>query len=113
MSLRARLLVGLVVLAAAGLTVVGVVTYAEQRSFLLQRVDQQAIAAPQSVSRALDDAGVLLVGAVGKIQPGYIHSNPHQVAQHRFGIAGGPHSTNDLGTTRSGRGWNQSPREIS
>jgi two-component system OmpR family sensor kinase len=62
MSLRARLLAGLVALAAAGLVVVGVVTYAEQRSFLLQRVDQQVIAAPQSVSRALDDAGVNVPG---------------------------------------------------
>jgi two-component system OmpR family sensor kinase len=62
MSLRARLLAGLIGLAAAGLIVVGVVTYAEQRSFLLQRVDQQAISAPLSVSRALDDAGVNVPG---------------------------------------------------
>jgi two-component system OmpR family sensor kinase len=41
MSLRARLLLGMVVLVAAGLTVAAVATYAEQRSFLLSRVDQQ------------------------------------------------------------------------
>jgi two-component system OmpR family sensor kinase len=41
MSLRARLLVGMVVLVAAGLTAAGAVTYEEQRSFLLDRVDQQ------------------------------------------------------------------------
>jgi two-component system OmpR family sensor kinase len=41
MSLRTRLLVGMVVLVAAGLTVAAVVTYEEQRSFLLDRVDQQ------------------------------------------------------------------------
>ncbi|HEX3873168.1 MAG TPA: HAMP domain-containing sensor histidine kinase [Solirubrobacteraceae bacterium] len=41
MSLRARLLVGLVALVAVGLVTVGAVTYAEQRSFLLQRVDQE------------------------------------------------------------------------
>ncbi len=41
MSLRARLLVGMVVLVAAGLTVAAVTTYEEQRSFLLNRVDQQ------------------------------------------------------------------------
>src|SRR4030081_3384735 len=62
MSLRARLLACLVGLAAAGLIVVGVVTYAEQRSFLLARTDQQAIAAPQSVARALDDAGINVPG---------------------------------------------------
>ncbi len=41
MSLRARLLVGMVVLVAAGLAAAGIVTYEEQRSFLLDRVDQQ------------------------------------------------------------------------
>jgi len=41
MSLRARLLVGMVVLVAAGLAVTAVTTYEEQRSFLLNRVDQQ------------------------------------------------------------------------
>jgi len=40
-SLRARLLVGLVVLTAAGLAVAGIVTYAAERSFLVARVDQQ------------------------------------------------------------------------
>jgi two-component system, OmpR family, sensor kinase len=41
MSLRARLLVGMVILVAAGLAVAAVATYEEQRSFLLNRVDQQ------------------------------------------------------------------------
>ena len=41
MSLRASLLVGMVVLVAAGLAVAAVATYEEQRSFLLDRVDQQ------------------------------------------------------------------------
>src|SRR6202000_2844000 len=40
MSLRARLLVGMVVLVAAGLAVAAVATYEEQRSFLLNRLDQ-------------------------------------------------------------------------
>jgi len=40
-SLRARLLAGMVVLVAAGLSVAAVVTYEEQRSFLLDRVSQQ------------------------------------------------------------------------
>ena len=41
MSLRARLLAGMVVLVAAGLGVTALVTYEEQRSFLLDRVDGQ------------------------------------------------------------------------
>jgi two-component system, OmpR family, sensor kinase len=41
MSLRARLLVGMVVLVSAGLAAAAIVTYEEQRSFLLDRVDQQ------------------------------------------------------------------------
>ena len=41
MSLRARLLIGLVVLTAAGLVIAGIVTYAAERSFLVSRVDQQ------------------------------------------------------------------------
>jgi two-component system OmpR family sensor kinase len=40
-SLRARLLIGLVALVVVGLGVTAVVTYEEQRSFLLTRVDQQ------------------------------------------------------------------------
>jgi two-component system OmpR family sensor kinase len=40
-SLRARLLIGLVVLSAVGLGVMAVVTYEEQRSFLLTRANQQ------------------------------------------------------------------------
>jgi two-component system OmpR family sensor kinase len=48
-SLRARLLAGVLVLTAVGLLLLGGITYAEQRSFLYERVDQQARAAPESV----------------------------------------------------------------
>ena len=41
-SLRARVLASVLALAAVGLIAVGAVTYAEQRSFLYSRVDQQA-----------------------------------------------------------------------
>jgi two-component system OmpR family sensor kinase len=41
LSLRARLLIGLVALLATGLGAAAIVTYEEQRSFLLKRVDQQ------------------------------------------------------------------------
>ncbi len=55
-SLRARLLAGIAVLVACGLTAGAVVTYAEQRSFLLDRVDQQVQSAvgPLSFQLGLD-----------------------------------------------------------
>jgi len=52
-SLRARLLIGLVVLVAIGLSVAAIVTYEEQRSFLYKRVDQQVAASALAVSVAL------------------------------------------------------------
>src|SRR5205085_12705468 len=54
MSLRARLLLGLLVLAAAGLITLAAITYAEQRSFLLQRVDQEAQTGIGAMSRTID-----------------------------------------------------------
>ncbi len=56
-SLRTRLLAGVLVVAAAGLVLLGVVTYAEQRSFLEGRVDQEARASVLALSQALDSAG--------------------------------------------------------
>jgi two-component system OmpR family sensor kinase len=45
MSLRARLIIGLLALATVGLLALAGITYAEQRNFLISRVDQQARAA--------------------------------------------------------------------
>jgi two-component system OmpR family sensor kinase len=56
-SLRTRLLAGVLLLAAAGLILLAAVTYAEQRSFLLNRVDGEVRAAVGPLSRALDEAG--------------------------------------------------------
>ncbi len=56
-SLRARLIAGLLALAAVGLLVLAGVTYAEQRRFLYERVDQQARAAPFAVAVALSGSG--------------------------------------------------------
>ena len=53
-SLRARLLAGLLALTAGGMLLAGGITYAEQRAFLLRRVDDQARQAPFIVARALD-----------------------------------------------------------
>ena len=52
-SLRARLLVGLLALTAAGMLTAGGVTYAEQRSFAYQRVDEQTRDAPFLLGREL------------------------------------------------------------
>ena len=53
LSLRLRLLVALVALVCVGLVVADGVTYVSLRSFLLQRIDQQLIAAKWPVLRAL------------------------------------------------------------
>jgi two-component system OmpR family sensor kinase len=54
LSLRARLLIGLVALTVIGLSAAAVVTYEEQRSFLLTRVDQEVGDSRIPVSVALD-----------------------------------------------------------
>ncbi|HYZ29966.1 MAG TPA: HAMP domain-containing sensor histidine kinase, partial [Thermoleophilaceae bacterium] len=56
-SLRARLIAGLLALTAVGLLIAGTVTYVEQRSFLLNRVDAQAVAAAPAMAHQLDAQG--------------------------------------------------------
>jgi two-component system OmpR family sensor kinase len=63
MSLRARLIVCLLVLAGAGLVTLAAVTYGEQKSFLQQRVDSQARAGVGFISVSLDRAGANAPGA--------------------------------------------------
>ena len=56
MTLRARLVLGLLGLTAIALAITGVVIYREQRSFLLDRVDEQirsALENPSQISPAL------------------------------------------------------------
>ncbi|MCW3041159.1 MAG: integral rane sensor signal transduction histidine kinase, partial [Solirubrobacterales bacterium] len=57
MSLRTRLIAGLLAIAAVGLFVAGAVTYAEQRSFLLERIDRQSDAALNYVDHNLNNTG--------------------------------------------------------
>src|SRR3954451_22707734 len=57
-SLRVRLLAAVLALSAAGMLLLGAITYAEQRSFQLQRIDDAARSAPPAAPRALADAGV-------------------------------------------------------
>jgi two-component system OmpR family sensor kinase len=56
-SLRARLLAILLVLTAIGLVTAGAITYAEQRSFLYDRVDRQVRSSQVAVERALGGQG--------------------------------------------------------
>jgi two-component system, OmpR family, sensor kinase len=55
-SLRARLLAAVLALTACGLLLVGGITYAEQRSFQYDRVDQQLHASIMGVAHELDNA---------------------------------------------------------
>ena len=70
-SLRARLTIGVVALAALGLFVAGAVTYAEQRSSLYDRIDQQVQSAIGVVGNALEDEGIRSRQAIGA-RPGAI-----------------------------------------
>jgi two-component system, OmpR family, sensor kinase len=56
-SLRARLIAGLLALTTVGLLIAAAVTYVEQRSFLFDRVDQQAVAAAPAMAHQLDASG--------------------------------------------------------
>ncbi|HEX6712539.1 MAG TPA: HAMP domain-containing sensor histidine kinase [Thermoleophilaceae bacterium] len=56
-SLRARLIAGLLALTAVGLLIAATVTYVEQRSFLLDRVDAQARAAAPAMAHQLYERG--------------------------------------------------------
>jgi two-component system, OmpR family, sensor kinase len=76
-SLRARLVAGLLALAAAGLLLLGGITYAEQRSFLYDRLDQQVRAAPGAVLHQMHDHGLIADQSRGE------HGGPD------FGDAGG------------------------
>jgi two-component system OmpR family sensor kinase len=57
-SLRARLLAAVLALTAVGLVLLGGITYVQQRSFELDRLDDQVRAAPPAVAAALRAQGV-------------------------------------------------------
>jgi two-component system OmpR family sensor kinase len=66
-SLRARLLVAVLALTAIGLLLLGGITYVEQRSFELDRLDAQLRSAPPAVAVALHEQGI---GEEPQDQPG-------------------------------------------
>jgi two-component system OmpR family sensor kinase len=61
-SLRARLIGGLLAVTAVGLLAVGAITYTEQRSFLLSRIDQQLHSLQAPVNRGLQERGINVPG---------------------------------------------------
>jgi two-component system, OmpR family, sensor kinase len=71
MSLRARLLAGVLVMTAVGLLAAGAVTYLALRSFLLGRVDQQLMATRAAVGRALrqSDTNTIDTTTLDRIAP--------------------------------------------
>jgi two-component system OmpR family sensor kinase len=66
-SLRARVLASVLLLAAAGLVALAAVTYAEQRSFLLGQIDQEARGAGPALTHALDTAGFTPAGPANPV----------------------------------------------
>jgi two-component system OmpR family sensor kinase len=73
-SLRARLIAVLVLVAAAGLLVLGAITYVEQRSFLLDRVDTQLTVARGAIEHQLSGGNV--PGRPGGPPPGEVNLPP-------------------------------------
>ena len=73
MSLRARLITGLLVLAAVGLVALAAITYAEQRSFLFDRADDQVHAAQPIVDRSLDQSGANVPGSGEAAEAPFAH----------------------------------------
>jgi two-component system, OmpR family, sensor kinase len=82
-SLRARVLVSVVALAAAGMVALAAVTYAEQHSFLESRADQQARSAVGALSQVLDNAGFRPGGAGTQGLPGGGGLGPQGDPEHR------------------------------
>jgi two-component system, OmpR family, sensor kinase len=85
-SLRARVLASVLLLSAAGLVLLAVVTYTEQRSFLQDRLDQQVRGAGPALSQALDSAGFRPSGDGGLLGGG---TSPGGFGGPRQGLGGG------------------------
>jgi two-component system, OmpR family, sensor kinase len=83
-SLRARLLAAVLALAAVGLLLLGGVTYAEQRSFLYDRIDADVRAAAEQVGPQLERAMGRAIGNGDQGEPG---PGPH--GGPNFGLPAG------------------------
>ena len=56
-----------------------------------------AMFAFRHAAQALDIAGVIFVGAVGKVEAGDVHAQAQQVAHGSLGVAGGTDGADDFG----------------
>ncbi|WP_354699159.1 hypothetical protein DSM112329_04867 [Paraconexibacter sp. AEG42_29] len=81
MSLRTRLIAGLLAIAAIGLLVAGAATYAGQRSFLIERVDRQSDATLNYIDNQRGD---------GRGRPGYGFRPGYPGGPPPRGPGGGP-----------------------
>lgn len=109
MSLRVRLLAGIVVLVTIGLTVAAVATYAEQRSFLYDRIGQEVGSARFPIAAELiHDNASFFRGALGQLgvaigrRPNFPATSGRGTGQPFFGATGA------LGT-RGGRNGRTPP----
>jgi two-component system, OmpR family, sensor kinase len=96
-SLRARVLASVLALAAAGLLALAAVVYAEQRSFLQGRLDQEVRSAGPAVSQALDNAGYRPSGSTSQVGEGgepNADAAPPEDRDHAGGPRGGPPNLN-------------------
>jgi two-component system OmpR family sensor kinase len=93
-SLRTRLLVGLVVLTAAGLLVAGVVTYRAERSFLVGQVNNQLRNSLAPVEYQVDsEAHLQRAAGAPHVPAGGLHGGPEndgRTGAHGFGGEGPP-----------------------
>jgi two-component system, OmpR family, sensor kinase len=93
LSLRARLLIGLVGLAALGLGAMAIVTYEEQRSFLFARVDQQVSASRFLVAGQLGVLRGLPSAPPRRVSPPLRRGNPTFQTSGTYGELLGPGGT--------------------
>jgi two-component system OmpR family sensor kinase len=97
-SLRTRVLASVLVLAAVGMLALAVVVYAEQRSFLQGRLDQQLRSAGPAVSQALDNAGYRPSGSKSQVptggEPNADDGSQDNERQEGGGHHGGPPNLN-------------------
>src|SRR5919197_6303720 len=99
-SLRSRLIAALLALATLGLLLLAGITYVEQRSFLMARVDEQVRDSPPAILRALSEQGI--GGRVGDGDHGGGDGGAR--APHGPGGPGGPGTGLPAGTFRQLRG---------
>ena len=85
LSLRARLVLGVIVLAAVGLAVADVATYASLRSFLIDRTDQSLHESRRGFDRFLRDGRCEDAAASGAGRP----PGPRSATSSRCAAAAG------------------------